>query len=255
MLKENKKLSAKVESLTRKIQTLQSKVTTLKANSPKPDSKVASTSKPSSSSLAPIARARSGTVAAVQQPVEVQRSSMPPTSRSSTLSRVDSVPSRTKAPESRAPSQVLRSKTPDIPRASTSPVGETESVAGKKRRAPDDFEVCDSMPPQAFTAESVPKAITENRTPRTRRVLSTLQSSFTPVRTNLAARQVAPLPSPRRNPLPTSTQSPFMAENSPMNAVPPLAFAPPSAGKSSNKRSWLGKIRGAGTGPGMSRPQ
>ncbi|KAF5323386.1 hypothetical protein D9611_005608 [Ephemerocybe angulata] len=273
MLKENKKLNAKVDSLTRKVQALQTKVTTLKASSPKADAKSGATSKASPSTTVPTSRPRSATVTSNQpqsqsSSSQSQRTSMPSTSTSRPLSRVasgPSVPSRPKTPErSRAYGNPLSSKTPEavarastsqaIARASTSPVGETESVAGKKRRAPDDFEVCDSMPPQAFTADSVPKDDTENRTPRVRRVLSSLQSGFTPVRT--FARPVVPLPSPRRNAAPATQPTPYIADvtNSAMNVLPPLTFAPPSAGKS-NKRSWLGKIRGAGSTQGMSRPQ
>ncbi|KAF6766708.1 hypothetical protein DFP72DRAFT_1089472 [Ephemerocybe angulata] len=273
MLKENKKLNAKVDSLTRKVQALQTKVTTLKASSPKADAKSGATSKASPSTTVPTSRPRSATVTSNQpqsqsSSSQSQRTSMPSTSTSRPLSRVasgPSVPSRPKTPErSRAYGNPLSSKTPEavarastsqaIARASTSPVGETESVAGKKRRAPDDFEVCDSMPPQAFTADSVPKDDTESRTPRVRRVLSSLQSGFTPVRT--FARPVVPLPSPRRNAAPANQPTPYIADvtNSPMNVLPPLTFAPPSAGKS-NKRSWLGKIRGAGSTQGMSRPQ
>ncbi|KAJ2914770.1 hypothetical protein MD484_g5634, partial [Candolleomyces efflorescens] len=254
-LKENKKLAAKVESLTRKVQTLQAKVATLKASSPKAEPKSGATSKTSPSADS-SSRPRSVTLTS-NQPCPAQTQNRPSTSNSRPLSRVASGPSmalRPKTPEVQLGPAPRRSKTPEKAKANASPVGETLSVAGKKRRAPDDFEVCDNMPPQAFTAESVPRNDIENRTPRVRRVLSSLQSGFTPVRN--FARPVAPLPSPRRNPATVAAASPFIADltNSPLNVLPPLTFAPPppSASKS-NKRSWLGKIRGAG--PGISRPQ
>ena len=253
--------------LTRKVQTLQGKVSNLKANSPK-----AEPSTKASSSTATGARPRSATTVSSQQPVSVtqsQRTSMPSTSSSRPPSRTASNPSaplRPKTPErTRAPvftnkaRENTNTKAQGAARASTSPVGETEAVAGKKRRAPDDFEVCDNVPPQAFTADSLPRSSSDDKTPRVRRVLSTLQSGFTPVRTFANnTRPVAPLPSPKRNQNPPAPvqASPYTTDmqNSPLNDLLPHAFAPPSSGKASNKRSWLGKIRGQGTSQGSSRP-
>ena len=263
MLKENKKLTTKIESLTRKVQALQGKVSNLKANSPKGES-----STKASSSTASAARPRS-TVSVSSQPLSAtqsQRTSMPPASSSRPPSRTapnssallrPKTPERTRAPVfTNKPLENPNTKVPASARASTSPVGETEAVAGKKRRAPDDFEVCDNVPPQAFTADSLPKSSSDDKTPRVRRVLSTLQSGFTPVRTFANnSRPVAPLPSPKRNQNPPDPVQPSALttdmQNSPLNLP---AFAPPSSGKTSNKRSWLGKIRGQGTSQGSSRP-
>jgi hypothetical protein len=112
------------------------------------------------------------------------------------------------------------------------------SIVGKKRRAPDDFETCEPVPPQVFTAESMPTDEGGGRTPRVRRMLTSLQSGFTPIRN--AARPMMPMPSPKR---PTSQPSPFISDvtNSPL-VVPPLN---PGLESAKSKRSWLGKIRGA----------
>jgi hypothetical protein len=106
-------------------------------------------------------------------------------------------------------------------------------VIGRKRAAPDDFGAYGNLPAQAFTADGED---IENKTPRDRKVVISLQSGFTPVR-NQSSRPIAP--SPRRG-APSRT-SPFISDltNSPHH----LAQMNPSSAKPS-KRSWLGKIRG-----------
>ncbi|KAJ2931894.1 hypothetical protein H1R20_g5200, partial [Candolleomyces eurysporus] len=147
MLKENKKLASKVESLTRKVQTLQTKLATLKASSPKADSKSDASSK-----ISPLAdtSSRPRSMSSNQSSL-AQTQNRPSTSSSRSLSRVASGPSmalRAKTPETQLPPVPQRSKVPEKP---TSPVGETLSVAGKKRRAPDDFEF---LPTTTITATS-----------------------------------------------------------------------------------------------------
>jgi hypothetical protein len=110
------------------------------------------------------------------------------------------------------------------------------TLIGKKRAAPDDFEAVENIPAHAFSADGKDA---ENRTPRVRRVLSSLHSSFTPNRNS--NRPNVPLPSPKRPELPLGGTAHISdMTNSPL-ALPPV---PMSSAKPS-KRSWLGKIRGA----------
>ncbi|KAH8835559.1 hypothetical protein DL96DRAFT_65919 [Flagelloscypha sp. PMI_526] len=110
----------------------------------------------------------------------------------------------------------------------------TPSAIGKKRPAPEDFEVIRS---QAFTVESKPSEPERTTTPRARKVLSSIQSGFTPTR-NHAARPIVPMPSPKQD-APSSMR---MAINNSGNV-----FSLPPAHHSADqptKRGWLGKIRG-----------
>jgi len=254
MLKEKKKQTTKVESLTRKVQNLQAKLAAAKASNPVqqpiPESSVTNLS-PSQPQLLPPAaatmpippsRQRSVTVAS-SSPASRPQSSMqtPPTSTLRASSqRVVSGPSslpRPKTPErSRAAMPVFKTRTPErhmLPAVDPMP---SAVVIGKKRAAPDDFEGCENLPAQAFSADGHD---VENRTPRVRRVLNSLQSGFTPVRNQ--NRPTVSMPSPRRTAPPSS--GPYISDmtNSPF-ALPPM---PTSSTKPSNKRSWLGKIRGS----------
>ncbi|KAG5638395.1 hypothetical protein H0H81_000291 [Sphagnurus paluster] len=274
MLKENKKLTTKVESLTRKLLNLQTKLAAAKASIPTAPQPVeasipalAPVPASASNSRNPATRPRPTTpknpsavlpvpagpawVAAVPTYVP-----SPISNARTTIQRTVSGPSslaRPKTPERRA-TQVptIRSKTPDRRVTQPPPVFKARtperrhvssppetlsppSTIGKKRRAPDDFEVCESLPPQGFTVDSLPSRETgggTTTTPRVRRVLNNLQSGFTPVRSQ--NRQMVSMPSPKRLMMSTSSSaSPVIADvtNSPR-------------GQSSKaKRSWLGKIR------------
>ncbi|KAG6919010.1 hypothetical protein DXG01_009720 [Tephrocybe rancida] len=261
MLKENKKLTTKVESLTRKVQTLQTKLAAAKASIPVPLEAPQAITPPqppvqSSSSGSRIAdRARSVTVTGVLSSSEVPPVPPLPAFLSSAPSNAQSPASRT--PLHRAvsgPSSLVRPKTPERtvaphppvfkartpePRMTSSspPESSSSSSIGKKRRAPDDFEACEGLPPQGFTVDSLPSQEHNNHitattaTPRTRRMLSGLQSGFTPVRNN-----ARPIVSPKRlMTMKGSRSSPVIADvtNSPRGQ------------SSKTKRSWLGKIRGA----------
>ena len=278
MLKEKKKLTAKVESLNRKVQNLQAKLAAAKAanptgtssesksHSPKtlapppaPPSAIIATQTQSQTPQAiivPVSRPRSATVTSAppsarspsDTPQEVKR-------KSSASVRIVSGPSslpRPKTPErSRALAPVFKSQTPERRLTESRTHAITESgplpsavVIGKKRAAPDDFEACENIPAQAFTADGED---VENKTPRVRRMLNSLQSGFTPVRhqSNQSARPTIPMPSPRRSAAPTRTSPHYISDltNSPYQNIPSMP-APPSSTKPSNKRSWLGKIRG-----------
>lgn len=253
MLKEKKKLTTKVESLNRKVQNLQAKLAAAKASGtavapPMPETRA--TPPPVSAPVAPVAPQPSSSISAFSRPRSVTVASTPTALQSHNDMQMAPASHR-KAFSNRVvsgPSSLPRPKTPERPKTIT-PVFKARTperrhyldvdpmpsavVIGKKRSAPDDFEACENMPVQAFTpdAEDV-----ENRTPRVRRVLNSLQSGFTPVRNS---RPTVPMPSPRRA---AARASPFISDmtNSP-HFIPPM---PTSTAKQSNKRSWLGKIRG-----------
>lgn len=264
MLKEKKKLSTKVESLNRKVQNLQAKLAAAKASSnpspSDPPATGASHEYPSDStpltrnmtpSLAlaaqtpqgttnPFSRLRSATTFTVPQPVS-SFSVTPPPSKHKPSERTPSASSqitRPKTPErNRLSNPSFKIRTPEARDTPELDSMATTIVIGKKRSAPDDFEVCENMPAQAFTADGED---VENKTPRVRRVLNTLQSGFTPLR-HQNNRPAAPMPSPRRTAPPRSL--PYISDmtNTP-DVVPPVTD---STTKQSNKRSWLGKIRGS----------
>ncbi|KAG6829266.1 hypothetical protein H0H87_012083 [Tephrocybe sp. NHM501043] len=221
MLKENKKLTTKVESLTRKVQTLQTKLAAAKASMPSsfeaPQTNILSQS--------PIQPPSSGSRVA-DQPRSVTVTNDIPASGSSTVAGpvptlppvLSSIPSYAPPPASQTPQHYadsepssLRSKTPEPTvapvfkartperRSDSLPPSETSSSSiGKKRRAPDDFEAGDGLPPQAFTVDSLPSRehAYPTTTPRARRMLSALQPGFTPVRNT--SRPIVSMPSPKR---------------------------------------------------------
>ncbi|KAF7347608.1 hypothetical protein MVEN_01517700 [Mycena venus] len=231
MLKNNKKLTTKVESLTRKVQNLQAKLAAAKATQPGVPTEPAPEYKasPSLSDL-PSTRQRSNTLATIP-PVPSLPSFIPPSpTRTNRVASGSAIP-RPKTPERKALPQVFRAQTPEK-RAAPVPFPPSPSapVLGQKRRAPDDFEDI-NVPTQGFTPECVPD---ENGTPRVRRVLNSLHSGFTPVR-HSTARAPAAVPSPKRS-LPGSRGSPYIAD---------VTNSPRGSGDAAKaKRSWLGKIRG-----------
>lgn len=169
--------------------------------------------------------------------------------------RVVSGPSslpRPKTPERK--SAVFKARTPERRLAAL----ETENIplttsAGKKRRAPDDFEECESVPPQGFTADCLPgDDIENNTTPRLRRVMQSFATGFTPVRSQFT-RPTIPMPSPKR---PTTFGSPFFAEvtNSPRVTSQPMGMPSQSASAKPSKRSWLGKIKGSSSSSSQQLP-
>jgi myosin protein heavy chain len=243
MLKEKKKLLTKVESLNRKVQNLQAKLAAAKASNvvqqstPKihesPVASSSNTNRISASAAVPESRPRAVTVAQIPS----LQPQVPPTRTMSTrvpAQRIASGPSslpRPKTPE-RNRTPVFKARTPERLEVDLIP---ESTLIGKKRAAPDDFEGVENTPAHAFSADGKDA---ENRTPRVRRVLSSLQSSFTPNRNS--NRPPAPLPSPKRPDLPLGTAHMYDMTNSPFS-VPPIET---SSAKPS-KRSWLGKIRGA----------
>ncbi|KJA28405.1 hypothetical protein HYPSUDRAFT_197276 [Hypholoma sublateritium FD-334 SS-4] len=266
VLKEKKKLSTKVESLNRKVQNLQAKLAAAKASldsvpspsdagpsqrSPQPNADLVPLAEAISPSLALTSQTPQSVSSAFSRPRSATASSAPHPASSSSITP----PSLKRKPSERiisGPSHIARPKTPERNRTIT-PVFKTRTpehrvapeadsmlsavVIGKKRSAPDDFEACENMPVQAFTADGED---VENKTPRVRRVLNSLQSGFTPQR-HQNTRQTAPMPSPRRTA--PSHSSPFISDMT--NTPDAISLMPTSTTKQTNKRSWLGKIRGS----------
>ncbi|KZT72868.1 hypothetical protein DAEQUDRAFT_550302 [Daedalea quercina L-15889] len=257
MLKEEKKLTSKIDSLTRKLHALQNKLAASEASTPAPTAEAG----PS----APALRSAKSSPAMATQPVVMKfaRVSQPqpslstPTYTPNSRSRITSGPSallRPKTPESRtSQSTVFRARTPEarrtpsqvssVPPIPAMPIASfpssssmaTTSTAGKKRRAPDDFDDCESLPPQGFTADCLP--VSETATPRARRALQAVRTGFTPVRSHVAQL------SPRR--ATTASVPPVIAD---------VTNSPRGKGASHEavaaKRGWLGKIR---NGSGQAR--
>jgi len=262
-MKENKSLKTKVESLTRKTQNLQTKLTAAKASLQTGEKEESRRSPPSTFTVSPSAppvpqastsRPRSTAGSRATSPADVPAprpryntlstptSTSPPAdhtppvfdNRSRAVSGTSALP-RPKTPERRsvlgpvfrAVSPKKKASDPDIP----------TPTAGKKRRTPDDFEDCANVPPQAFTSDSLPEDSRE--TPRARRVLSSIQSGFTPVRNQ--SRPIIPLPSPKRS----SVIQPMEPDLS--NPSHPRTQSMSAQLDSKPSKSWLGKIRGAST--------
>ncbi|KIY50419.1 hypothetical protein FISHEDRAFT_39030 [Fistulina hepatica ATCC 64428] len=297
IMRENKKLSSKCEALTRKVQNLQAKLAAAKAAIPKAsDSGAISREQSSSPSLnsngnsrlspsgsaTPLSSAPSYPSSHAPQPVSRQVSSTvsslhpapallteagpnPITHRISSTSSMQS--SRYPFKQAASASTLPRPKTPERRMHVTSsgarlqtpePLPDHSSVppsaAGKKRSAPDDFERCEQVPAQAFTPDVVPS----NQTPgRSRRVLSSIQSGFTPVRRQ-GSRTTLPEDRPEQRPpspakrvvqkvgayLSDVTTNPRRARTVTAPAAPILALS-----HEAEKSSWLGRIRSAKPAP------
>lgn len=221
MLKENKKLASRVESLTRKVQNLQSKLAAAKAAVSRPEPSVPNDkAPPTEASPTPSYDAPRAPLATSDVPPVSSIPTQPPSSIIRAPShRIASGPSSLswpKTPERSVPSlpPVFKARTPERRVASAAPPDVTPSAItfGKKRPAPDDFENCESVPPQGFTADSLPSRGPENEAPRVKRVF---QTGFTPVRHS--ARPTVPLPSPKRPVVNSARSSPLIADvtNSP----------------------------------------
>ncbi|KAL4269123.1 Nucleoprotein TPR/MLP1 domain-containing protein [Pleurotus pulmonarius] len=202
MLKDNKKLNSKVEALTRKVNNLQTKLAAAKATQPQAAVEPTSTTPPNISpkenALASSVRGKLP-VAGSSTPTESRelasstrrlRSVTEPYHPPSTTPPMPPMPSqyavapstrvlnrsvsgsssalpRAKTPERHAnPLPVFKARTPEKPSLPVSTEASSSS-AGKKRRAPDDFDICENVPPQVFTADSLPSEEPESRTPRT----------------------------------------------------------------------------------------
>ena len=245
MLKEKKKLTTKVESLTRKVQNLQAKLAAARASGAAqppefqptlPASLPLTSPTPQPTSVPISSRPRSATVPSAPPlyppPIETLSTSMTQNSSNRVVSGPSFLP-RPKTPERRTVTPVFKARTPERQMQPEIAPIPPAPVIGKKRAAPDDFGAYGNLPAQIFTADGED---IENKTPQERKVPNSLQSGFTPVR-NQSSRPI--VSSPRRG-APSRT-SPFISDltNSPHH----LVQMNPSSAKQS-KRGWLGKIRG-----------
>jgi hypothetical protein len=205
--KEKKKLTSKVDALTRKAKALQEKIDRLEAGSqdstPKALPTIAAAAPPGPPLLTPAAPA--------EPAYQVAMADVGPGSSRSRSHTGPATISRPKTPE--AIKSLFRSRTPEsrqpplpaLPQAHLSPAQPIESFPassssssiGKKRRAPEDFEDHDSVPVQSFSVDSAPVGRLEGaKTPRGSRRLG-----FTPMRGGSSSRPPPPIQStspPRR---------------------------------------------------------
>ena len=254
-------MAAKVETLTRKVQNLQAKLGAAKAqagvppnapDSPLPVLKApkevatspippqaASVTKPAPSTTQ-FLRTRTSVSSPLAAPVAVDGPSAPRRS-SSRLAPQALAASRPKTPpQDPTPPPVPKSKSPERPAlAEVSTDAPPPVIIGKKRAAPDDFSTYSSMPAQAFNADGQD---IDHKTPRMRKVLHSLHSGFTPNRNH--ARSTTSVASPRRSPRRTAPPRTTAIVSETLEN--PLGSST-GAGKN-GKKSWLGKIRGNGTG-------
>ncbi|KAI0778792.1 hypothetical protein BD413DRAFT_117998 [Trametes elegans] len=287
MIKEKKKLTNKIDSLSRKVQNLQTKLAAANeaASTPAPASapvsapKQRSTFTPSpvlastpvlsapfaSSSSSRPTRLRVVTAPAKASPDPAYQQPPPlPTARPRTpesRSRMVSGPSslsRQKTPEPRIPPMpVFKAPTPERRRAPTAPAQtqympestSSSSVVGVKRRAPDDFDDCGSLPSQPFTADCAPgpDIPAQPTTPRLRKALQTVRSGFTPVRHHTSR---AGSTSPSRRATTGSGAAPVPHTISDVTNSP-RASSNPEGTKGAARKGWLGKIK---SGSSQSRP-
>lgn len=249
MFKDKKRLSTKVESLTRKVQALQAKLSSVRESTPTTaERKVSPPSRSVSISSAITPMPREGNTPPV--PPVPQADARYTLARSNAANRVVSGPasvSRPRTPERRPPPPtVFKARTPEkrapafatppIAAVDTMPVASGEVSVGKKRARPDEFDDV-NVPVQALYAES--RHDQENSTPRLRRALQTVHTGFTPKR----ATNGAPYPGRRHT----------MGKEGGLSDMTNSPRSVNSAAAKSSKRSWLGKIRGVSSQAGSNR--
>ncbi|KAL0576713.1 hypothetical protein V5O48_005280 [Marasmius crinis-equi] len=256
MLKENKKLTTKVESLTRKVQNLQTKLAAAKASAASPSDKRDKSNSPPPP-VAPPPAIQSPHVA----PVPVSRPRSNTSSSATIVSPTGQQPGEAlNAQQGRSRTHsvasILRPKTPEkgvfslpVFRGSASPKRRSAEIvdapANRKRSAPEDFESGDRMPAQGFGSEGLPEETRNTRessTPRVRRVLSNIQSGFTPVRNRTTTGAAPPPPV-------------VLAPKEPAPRAVSMAAVPLQLDSRAPKRGtgWLGKIRGASSHAGRAQ--
>lgn len=232
-LKANKKLTSKVESLTRKVQALQAKLFSIRNQ---PQEPVVEVIPPKTASSAP----------SPSPPIITHGGSH----RSSVHMCENSGPSltlRSKTPEPRTearPQSVVALPSSHTPGRTSEPSGCDMSI-GKKRPAPDDDER-DSVPAEGYY--STDACVRNGPTPRLRRTHGH-PAGFTPVR-GASSRKPVGLSSPGRRVNVGITPSEIITDvtNSPRGS------SRQGDSQLMKKKSWLGKIRGgAGSQPVSSR--
>ncbi|KAF9225536.1 hypothetical protein BS17DRAFT_751415 [Gyrodon lividus] len=223
-LKANKKLTTKVESLTRKVQSSQAKFASMKSQPREP--------------MAEPVTQRVLTKEAALSPIPPVLPIPPLVMSVEAFSSHDHVVSR--------PPSTLRSKTPEpwpqqtftlppshTPDKKSDPFELSNVSAGKKRPAPDDDER-DSVPPEGHY--STDPYLRNVSTPRLRRAQG-YQVGFTPVR-GASERKILGLPSPGRRM--TAAIKPSDVITDVTNSPRGFSIQSDPQGK---KRSWLEKLR------------
>ncbi|KAI6163916.1 hypothetical protein EDD17DRAFT_1476008 [Pisolithus thermaeus] len=208
-LKANKKLTAKVESLTRKVQALQTKLASTKSQNPQAVS-------PQASPTVPIPQ-QASEMSLPQHLHATPKMTMTLTSKTMSASDYHAMFASTTA----------AGTVGDVPTI----------VAGMKRRAPEDDER-DGVPPEGHYSADVPMRNTS--TPRSRRTLHTKQTGLTPIRSTRARGGQL---SPARHA--TAAVTPPHTITDVTNSPRTSSHNESHAGK---KRSWLGRVR-SGSAP------
>lgn len=251
VLKERKKLNFQVDSLTRKVKALEKELAEMTAK-PAPKTKEPSTSQPPAQAPVPSRTSSTSTRKSAST------NTRPSSSSSARTSAASDSPyllqnARSLASTSTSSSSLQRTKTPE-PKArrevkpappSAVQVQQPEPVTiGKKRRAPDDFDACESVPAQVFTPESVPSKASENQTPRSRKATTANKGGFTPVRSRPPSKDPV-----GRTPAPTLTLTSTTAITDVTNGTaqrPATQPAPPTTQTTQppvKARSWLRNVK------------
>ncbi|KIJ53732.1 hypothetical protein M422DRAFT_241976 [Sphaerobolus stellatus SS14] len=257
LLKEEKRLKSKLESLTRKVQTLQTKLAS--RTSPAIPPLPTSTSVPSLTEARPKTPAQNVIAGSSARPTRIPsspgsalRSKTPEPGHRSQMSSVPMppVPNFTRALPPRTPEKVAsvipRSVShfylPQTQNVSTpdAALGAVSTPQSKKRPLPEDFAASDRATTQAMIEPGV------RLTPRLRKRTSDLKGGFTPARaspaTVLKPAMTQPSPIRRSAPLGEATNSP--RESTPGSLpVSSIGLGKPSVAPSKPSRSWLSRTR------------
>ena len=253
VLKERKKLNFQVDSLTRKVKALEKELADA-ATKPLPKTRETSTSQPSTQAPVPSRTAstssRRSTTTSSSQP-----SSRSSSARTSAVSSTDSPHliqnTRPLASTSASSSSLRRAKTPEprvrhevkpVPAPAVQVRQPDPVTIGKKRRVPDDFDPCESIPAQVFTPESAPSKAAENQTPRSRKTTIGNKGGFTPVRSRPPSKDpVGRIAAPALTSTTTITDvTNGTAQRSVTQPIPPTTQAAQPPVKA---RSWLRNVK------------
>ncbi|EIN13876.1 hypothetical protein PUNSTDRAFT_48774 [Punctularia strigosozonata HHB-11173 SS5] len=197
--KEKKKLARQVETLTRKVHNLEKKLLAAREAAENRNAVPLSSLKPivAQAHDLPSESAHMAEVRTTSAPIP------PPVSATAGVSASPTGSSQTHPDLSTVPFV----QAPEHLSGMTAPMT-SESTIGKKRRAPDDFDDCDTLPPQAFTVECAPRpGVTKSHTPRSRK-LTAARAGFTPVRST-RTETVMMQQSPRRVTTASATTSAY----------------------------------------------
>lgn len=251
VLKERKKLNFQADSLTRKVKVLEKELAEA-GTKPAPKAKESSASQPSTQAPVPSRTSSSSRKSTSTNPSQPSsRSSSARTSTTSADSPHLLQNARPLASTSRSRSSSQRIKTPEPKiRHGVKPapppavqVQQSEPVTiGKKRRAPDDFDACESLPAQVFTPESVPSKTSENQTPRSRKATTSNRGGFTPVRSRPPSRDpVERVAAPTLTP--TTTITDVTNDTAQRPATQPAPSTTQTAQPPVKARSWLRNVK------------